>query len=828
MLQKLAQDLRYSSRMLRTNPGFTAMAVLTLALGIGANSAIFSMVDVVLFRPLPIAKADEVVRLAQGKTKDAATWWGFVSFPSYLAYREHSTSFSELAAYLDKYPVNLSAPKLTADRVDAGMVTGNYFETLRVLPQIGRTIRPEDDIPGAAPVLMLSDNYWRSHFHRGTGVLGTTLLIDGEPFTVVGITPPGFGGVAFENYPEVWLPMSGGFRVDPLLQNEIPHQDQAFLPFGVVGRLKPGVSLAQAQAELDVVAAQLGAGKAEPREGTDWKRPWPVLVSALEAARGDRSHFSMLILGIVLLVLLIACADVSGLLLARSEARQKETAIRLALGAPRSRIISLHILEGLLVSIAGAIVGCLFGAWMARIISLSWLVSLPIPLEHSDSILDLRVLAFTIAAAFVAGIASSLGPALRYSRSQLMVMIQGESRVARAASRRVSLQSLLVITQIIASVILLAGAGLLVHTVWNVSRIHLGFDPDHTIGASTDPIRLGYSKTAAAALLDPLLDAVRSQPGVESAAIGSLPLQGGAHTTVAMEGNRSASKEREWIQLMGISPGYFKTLRIPLLRGRDFTDSDNHDSAGVAIINEAIAQAFWPNQDPIGKHIEHVGPRDDILEIIGVAGDVAPANLRGLPVHTVYMPMAQRYLMFPWQPDITFLARTSGDPQILASALRASIARVNPGLPMFHLRTMREQAATGFSEQRFLRQVLLMAALLATVLSAGGVYGLVSYATQCATHEFGIRMALGAQRRNIVWIVLQKGLGLSLLGVGLGIGAALALARLLTSLLYGVASTDPITFAGVALLIVIVTLMSCYLPARRATQVDPLVAMRTE
>jgi putative ABC transport system permease protein len=827
MLQVLVQDLRYAARMLWKNPGFTAVAVLTLALGIGANTAIFSMVDIVLFRPLPITKPSEVVRLAEGKTKHAATWWPFTSFPAYLAYRDQNTVFSSLAAYVDRFPVNVSAARMSADRVDPGMVTGNYFQTLGVRAEIGRTIRPEDDLTGAAPVVMLSYEYWRNHFRLDGGALGTTLLVDGQPFTVVGVTPRGFGGVAYENLPEVWLPMTYAFQVDPLLRSEIPHKDEKFTPVGVVGRLKPGISLAHAQAQLDVVAAQIGAGSRDP-EGTRWTRPWPILVPAADAARRDRTYFSTLVLGIVLLVLLIACADVSGMLLARSEARQKEIAIRRALGAPRFRIISLQVMEGLLVSVLGAILGCLLAGWAARALLASRPVILPIPLERTASILEFRVLAFTALAALIAGIVSSLAPALRYSRSHLALMIQGETRVIRAAARRISLQSLLVVMQITASVILLAGAGLLVRTLWQASRIQLGFDPDHAVGASTDPIRQGYSKSASAALLDPLVDALRAQPGVASAAIGRLPLQGGVGTVVVMEGQRSSSKEQEWVQLTGVTPGYFDTLGIPLLRGRDFTHADNHDGAGLAIINQAIAQAFWPNQEPIGKHIEHVGPHADTLEIIGVAGNVAPADLRGSPVHTVYIPAAQAYLMFPWQPDITLLARTSGDPQSLVPVLRNAIASVDPGLPMFHVRTMREQLATTMARERFLGRLLLVVAVLATVLSAAGVYGLVSYATQRATQELGVRMALGAQRSNVFWLVLRRGLILGLSGVTLGLGSALALRRLLISLLYGVSPSDPVTFAAVGMLMMVVALLACYLPARRATQVDPMVSLRSE
>jgi putative ABC transport system permease protein len=830
VLHTIAQDLRYAVRMLWKNPGFAVVSVLTLALGIGANTAIFSMVDAVLFRPLPIAKPGEVVRVAEGTTRHAATWWPFTSFPAYLDYRDQSAVFSSLAAYVDRFPVNLSAPapRLTADRVDAGMVTGNYFQTLGVPAEIGRTIRPDDDLSGAAPVVMLSYECWRTRFHFDRSVLGSSLIVDGQQFTVVGISKPGFGGVGFENLPEVWLPMAYAFQIDPLLRTEIPHQDQAFMPFGVVGRLKPGVTVAQAQAQLDVAGAQRGAGQPDARYGPNWTRPWPVLVPATDAARGDRPHFALLVLSVVLVVLLIACADVSGMLLARSEARQKELAIRLALGAPRSRIVSMQLTEGLLVSILGAVLGCVVAAWSAHLLAASTQLILPIPLERAASVLDLRVLVFTAAAAVMAGIVSSLAPALRYSRSHLALAIQGETRAVRAISRRISLQGLLVVMQIAASVILLVGAGLLVRTLRQASQIHLGFDPDHTVAASTDPIRQGYSKAASAALLDPLLDGLRAQPGVTTAAIGQLPLRGSHSTVVVMEGHHSSAKEQEWVQFMGVSPGYFETLGIPLLRGRDFTRADNHDGAGLAIINQAIAQTFWPSQDPVGKHIEHVGPRDQTFEIIGVAGNVAQPDLRRSPLDTVYVPVAQAYLMFPWQPDISLLARTTGDPQTIVPAVRNAIAGVDPRLPTFDVRTLRDQLATTLAEERFLGKLLLVVAILATILSAAGVYGLVSYATQRATQEFGIRMALGAQRSNVLWLVLQRSLILGLSGVAIGIAAALGLTRLLAHLLYGVSPNDPATFAAMGALMMTVTLLASYLPAHRATRVNPLVALRNE
>jgi predicted permease len=823
------QDIRYGLRMLRRNPGFAAIATLTLALGIGSNTAIFSLVDVVLFRPLPIVKSSEVVRIDAGRTKDhASAGWRWMSFPSYREYRDNADAFSGLAAYLDRLPVNFSIASLGSERVDAGMVTGNYFQILGVNAALGRVIAPADDIPGAPPVVMLGHDFWRRHFSSDASVIGTTAVVDGQEFTVVGIAPASFGGVSFENFPGIWLPMSCGFQIDPLLKSQMPLNSLSYSPFGVIGRLKHGISILQAQAQLDALAERVGAGKLEPSEGSNFVRPWPVLVPVTEDARHDRAGYSLIVLSIVGLVLLIACADAAGLLLARAEGRRKEFAVRQALGATRIRIIRLQVIEALLISFAGAIIAGFLAYWGAQVLTASAPPILPIPLERAASILDTRILGFTALVAIFAGVLSSVVPALRFSRSNLIDVIKGESRTVNSISRRISLQNLLVIVQVAASVLLLVGAGLFMRTLWRASHVALGFDPDHTVAASTDPIRQGYDKAAAAALLNPLLDSLRVQPGVESAALGFLPLQGGMGTVVLPEGHQPASGEEDWVQIVMASPGYFTTVGIPMLSGRDFTSSDTANAPGVAIINAAMAQAYWPGQNPVGKHIEHVGPHDQTFEVIGTVGNTAPQDLRKTPGALVYVPIVQGYLVFPWQPDITLLARTSGDPRTLIPALRSAVARVNPHLPVFRVRTMRDQIATTLAEQRFLAQLLYFFAVLATVLSAAGVYGLFSYTTQRSTHEFGVRIALGAQSRDVLWVVLRRGLLLTVAGLVIGFGAAVWLTRLLTSFLFGVSPTDPITFAGVALLIVAVAVVASYLPARSASRVDPMIVLRHE
>ncbi len=778
MFSHFFQDFRYSVRALRKNPGFTAIAVVTLALGIGANTAIFSMVDKVIFRPLPIAHPEELVRVFNGQARGNAVS-AFVSLPNYLEYRDGMGAFSGLAAYCDRFPANVSAGRFGTERLDAGFVTANYFSVLGTKAELGRTMIPADDAANAPPVVMLSYGFWQRHFAHDASVLNTQVLVDGQSFTVVGVTPAGFGGIDFTNFPEIWVPLSHAVKVDPLLKSQIPIKHQSFSPFGVVGRLKPGVTL--------------------------------------------------LLVGVVFLVLLIACADVAGLMLARSEARQREVAVRLALGGPRHRIIALHVSEGLIVSTLGATLGCGLAAAGLRVLVHYSPVSLSFPLEHVSSILDLRVLLFTALMSVFAGLISTFAPALKYSKSGIVQAIHGAtSSGSTAFARRLSPQSAVVVLQLAASVLLLVGAGVMARTLWNASQIKFGFNPNHAAGASTDLIRQGYDKNAAAAMLDPLLDSLRAQPGVEACAIGPLPLQGAQTTVVKLEGYESADAKKDSVQIPRVTPGYFSTLGIPLFAGRDFKRADNAGAPGVAIINRTMANQYWPNQSPLGKHIDHVGTHDQSFEIVGVVADTAGYDVRQTPGPVVYLPLAQAYLMFPWQPDVTLLARGSGDSHLMLSAIRAAVSKVDSGLPVFRERTFAQQIENTLEDEKFMGRLLMLFALVAVTLAAAGVFGLISYSTARATRAFGIRIALGATREHILWLVLRRGLSLVIAGLVIGIGSALWLTKIIASQLFGVSPTDPLTFVAVALAMTMVSLAACFIPARRATRVDPMIALRSE
>lgn len=827
MLGNLFQDLRYSARMLWKNPTTTFVAVLTLALGIGANTAIFSIIDVVLFRPLPVSNPNQLVRIFNGETRGNAGW-KYLSLPEFQDYRDQSIVFSGLAAYVDRFPANVSAGKFGTERVDAGMVTGNYFQVIGASAEMGRTLLSSDDRKDSAPVIMLGHNFWKRHFPLDASVLGSQILVDGQWFSVIGVMPAGFGGVSFENFPEVWLPLAYGVQIDPLLKSQIPQNHKSFAPFGAIGRLNPNVSAAQAQAQMNALGERLGAGKPDAAEGPDWKRSWPVLVPVTDAARRANAQISFLLLGIVLLVLLIACADVAGLMLARSETRQKEIAVRLALGGPRSRIIMLHLAEALLISAMGAILGCIFAAVGTPMVVLAAPATLDLPLDRASSILDFRVLAFTGIIALASALISAAVPALKYSRTELVLGIKSDSGRSSAVGRRFSAQAILVVMQVAASVLLLVGAGLLTRTLWHAAQVRLGFEPDHTVVASTDFIRQGYEKNAAANLLNPLLDSLLAQPGVESAALGPPPMSANMSTSVKLEGHVIGEGKKDGILGSRVSPGYFNTVGIPLLRGRDFTRSDSAHSPGAAIISEAAARKYWPHENPVGKHIEQVGIHDQTFEIVGIVGDIANYNLRREPPAIFYFPLNQSYLMFPWQPDVSMLARGPGEPGALLGAIRQAVAGVDSGLSVFHTMTLNEHVAGALGQEKFLAKLLLVFALVATILAAAGVFGLMAYSTERGTHDFGIRMALGAQAHHVLWLVLRNGLMLASTGLIVGLGAALYLTRLVTSLLFGVSPNDSVTFIAVAAVTLLVALMACYLPARRATRVDPLIALRNE
>ena len=823
----VARDARFGLRMLVKNPGFTAVAVLTLALGIGANAALFSVIDSVVFRTLPVARPAELVDVGSSATKQSPGGPG-VSWPGYVEYRDLSASpFSGLAAYTDRVQVTLAQEDTAGRPSTAAAVTGNYFDLLGVRAARGRLIEPGDDTAGGSDAVVLGYRYWESEFAASPAAIGATLRINGAPYLIVGVTPKDFYGIGLNNIPEIWLPMSSAIRVEPIYKTQMQLPGNPF--FRVVGRMKPGVTLDQARLQMRIAGEQLGAGKtstyvypftgAGGRKVSDpYERPFPLLVPVSELAGQKWRELSAVLGGVIVLVLLIVACDLASLLLARAERRQREIAIRLALGASRMQIIRSLIVEGVLLSGFGAAAGLLLAAWSVKILVATGPPQLGLPLGAATSVLDWRVLIFTACIAVATGVAFSLAPALRAARADVLTALKSDSHGTASGNSRATLRGGLIVFQIAASVLLLAGAGLLLRTLWGVSRVQLGFPTERVFVGDLNLAKQGYETSAAKIFLANLLETERAVPGVRSVALGTPP-------SLGIGVQLSPGK----FSMMMISHNYFNTLGLPMLRGRDFTELDRDAAPYVGIVNETMAREFWPGQDAVGQHIHNALPMIDAnVEIVGVVPDIRKGGIGGPVPPTLYVSVIQFYSAYPWPISTSLLARVDGDARGSIPAILAAAAKLDKRLVLLRPQTIAQRNASAYSEQRFIGWLLGIFAALAVVLAATGLYGLISYTTAARTREIGVRMALGAERRDILRLILRSGIVLALVGVTVGLCAAAALTKYIASLLYGVRAIDPVTFAGVAILLLGVALMASYVPARRAAKLDPMVALRYE
>jgi putative ABC transport system permease protein len=825
----LWQDVRFGLRMLAKNPGFTAVAVLTLALGIGANAALFSVIDSVVFRTLPVARVAELVDVGSTATKNF-TAGPSISWPLYLEYRDQASSpFTGLAAYIDRLQVTLAPEGGTGAPATAAVVTGNYFELLGVGAARGRMIERDDDVAGDGnDVVVLNNRYWKREFGARADAVGAKLRINGTPYLIIGVTPKDFFGIGLNRIPDVWLPMSSATRVEPIYRTQMQLPGNPY--FRVVGRMKPGVTIEQAGAEMQVAAAQLGAGKtttyvypftaAGGRKVSDpFEKPWPLL-APVAALAGERwKELSAVLGGVIVLVLLIVASDLASLLLARAERRQREIAIRLALGASRIQIIRALLVEGLLLSGFGAAAGLVLGGWSVKLLVATGPPDLGLPLGAAASILDWRVLIFTLSIAAATGIAFSLAPAMRAARADVLTALKSDSRGAASGKPRATLRGGLIVFQIAASVLLLSGAGLLLRTLWSASHIQLEFPPEHVLVAGMNLAKQGYGPDAAKAFPDKMHDAITAVPGARAVAFGTVPGLGVGATP---------QRAGDFV-FNTISPGYFATLNLPLLRGREFTAQDREGAPFVAIVNQTMAREFWPGQEAVGQRLPHISPMlDATVEIVGVVPDTRKPGMGGPMTAGLYVPIVQFYSAYPWPIAPSLLVRSDGDARALLPGVVAAVARLDRNLVLLQPQTIAQRNAATFSEQRFIGWLLVIFAALAVVLAATGLYGLISYTTAARTREIGVRMALGAERRDVLRLILRGGFALAVAGVAVGVGAAVALTRYIASLLYGVRAIDPVTFVGVAVLLLGVALIASYVPARRAAKLDPMVALRYE
>ena len=810
----LWQDLRYGARMLTRNPGFTAVAVLTLALGIGANTAIFSVINAILLRPLPYHDPGRVMFVLGWDLRRDAMRFN-VSFPDFLDLREQNQVFDQMAAHR-YWSVNLTGLE-QPERLQGYRVTTNVFSLLGIEPFLGRTFLPDEGQPGTNRVVVLNHGLWKRRFGSDPEVIGRELTLHGQDYTVIGVMPPKF------EYPQ--LNFKGDLWV-PLPFNPGQARANRSSSFGVVAvaRLKPGLPVQQAQAEIDTLCRRL------EQQYPDTNANLGVRVIPMHEMLVRPFRLALLMLmGAVAFVLLIASANVTNLLLARHVARQKEFAIRAALGAGRLRLIRQLLAESLLLSLLGGGLGVLLALWSVDLMRASipeFIVrAMPSVLEIG---IDKQALAFTLLLSLLTVLVFGLVPAVRASRLDLREALQEGGRSSTDSGRH-RLRSLLVVSEVALSLVLLVGAGLMIRSFGNLLKVNPGFDSENVMAMNVSLPRDRYpGPRQITAFFRAVLERIAALPGVQSAGVvNTLPLStSNATSAFTIEGGPApAPGEIPRTDFRIITPDYFQAMGIPLMKGRRFTEGDDEAAPDVVIINQALARRYFPDEDPISRRIRfgRPGSQGMWLEIVGIIGDVRHWDLISAPQAEAYVPLQQSP-----QRNMTVVLRAATDPTGLATAVRSEIQSVDPNQPVFNIKTMEEILARSLLPQTFPMALMAIFAGLALLLAAVGIYGVISYSISRRTHEIGIRMALGAQPRDIFKLVVGQGMVLTLAGVGVGLAASFALTRFLQSLLFGVSATDPATFAGVALLLAAVALLACYLPARRATKVDPMVALRYE
>jgi predicted permease len=808
-METLWQDVKFGARMLAKNPGFTAVAVLTLSLGIGVNSSMFSLVDAALLRSLPVQRPEELVLVAT-RTTEGGLHTDF-SYPLFSALREADQDMLEIFAYSDS-AFGASVGERT-ERVRGEFVSANYFSALGVRPLFGSAFTPHDEKPGAPAAVVIGHSLWQRFFASDASVLGKILKVDGLPFSVVGVAPQNFRGVIRGQPSELWitLPHYATLTNRPQLLSQ---RTTSWMTLG--GRLKPGVPVAQAQAAM---TARLPEGFEVARGPGAWD------VVLTPAPAGDMVLLEtaerplQLLFGAVVLILLIACANVANLLLARAQVRQKEIGIRIALGATRARLVRQLLTESVLLAAAGGSLGLVFALWATDLTEVVR-TSVGISVEAS---LNARVLGFAMAVSMATAILFGMVPAIRASRADLVPVLKGAAGPDKSGRRILPpLRHLLVVLQVALSVVLLVGAGLFLRSLVKLQAVDTGFRGDQVLAMSLDLRLQGYDEARGKNFYQQLLEQSGSLPGVQSASLASaLPVTAGG-SRLQRPGNltRPPVNESISIDIVTVTPRFFETVGLPLVRGRDFRTLDTEKSARVTIVNETMAEKFWPGRDPVGESFFDGG---DTFAVVGVARNTKYRSLRESPRMTMYIPLAQDY-----SRSMNLLVRTAGAPYDLLPAVRQQVRALDAAFPVFNIRTMPEHVGRSIFVERMQAVLLVVFGLLAMALASLGMYGVMAYTVAQRTREVGIRMALGAQKRDVLGLVVRQGLQLVILGTAVGVAGALALTQVLRSLLYEISATDPWTFSGAALLLVTVALLACYVPARRAARVDPMVALRYE
>ncbi|HKA19156.1 MAG TPA: ABC transporter permease [Blastocatellia bacterium] len=811
----LVKDVRYGARMLLRRPGLTVIAVITLALGIGANTAIFSLVNTVLLRPLPVDRPEELVSVnSVAPTGDSNI--PVFSYPNYRDYRDRNDVLSGLLAYRFS-PISVSDNGVNV-RMWAYLVSGNYFEVLGVKPALGRFFTMEQDqAAGADPVAVITYNCWQKRFGASPDVIGKDVIINGRTFSIIGVAQPGFYGSEISYVPEMWFPtaMLSTIEPGPDYRN---HRNSA--NFFVQGRLKPGVTISQAEGALKSIASQLATEYPNENENKTISLSPPGLFGAF--MRGPIVGFAGVLMAVVGLVLLLACTNLANLLLARATERRKEIAIRLAIGASRSRLIRQLLTESVLLALLGGAIGLTLAYWLVDAMT-SLRPPMDIPLSTSVHI-DYRVLLFTAIVSALTGVVFGLIPALQTTRPDLVPALKDETSIA--GYRRSWLRSGLVVFQVSLSLLLLICAGLVLRGLQRAQLMNPGFTAQHAIELSFDLSLQGYDAARTKTFKRQLLDRVRTLPSIQYAGIADyVPLSMNLNNNnIFVEGapqERGANIPSSMTGYAG--PGYLEALGVDLLEGRDFTDQDGDSRPRAAIVNESFGRRFWPGESAVGKRFSFEGAGGPWVDVVGVVRDGKYFSLSEDPSPFVYVnlrPESGSYL--------TLIVRTASDPQQMIAAIRSEFQRIDSNLPVYGAKTMTEHMALPLFPARVAAILLGSFGMLALILAAIGIFGVMSYLVSQRTREIGIRMALGASTQGILRLVVGHGLKLIGLGMGIGLVAAVAGTRLMSGLLYGVSATDSLTFGAIAVLLIAVAMLACYLPARRATQVDPMIALRCE
>jgi putative ABC transport system permease protein len=804
-MESLRQDIRYGWRMLRKSPGFTFVALVALALGIASTTAIFSVVDTVLLHPLPYPDADRILSVSESQ-RSTGEGGGAVSPANYLDWATQNHVFSYMAASRS-WPLNLTGGD-RPERVRGTVTTADFFALVGCRPILGRTLLPDDNKPGNDHVVVLGYPLWVRRFGSDAGIIGHEITINGEPYAVVGVMPANFNP---DEYGELWLPSRWGVPVNLLTPNEDPRPGRDTHYLHAWARLKPGVSLQQAQEEMNAIALRLE--KQYPKSNED---AGVSLISMQDDMVSDIRPVLWILLVAVAFVLLIGCGNVANLLLARATTRSREMSLRAALGASRLRVIRQLLTESVLLALMGGVVGVLLAAW-----AVPALLAMSPPDIRSFTTVGVNrdVLVFSIVVSLLSGILFGLAPALNASRGDLNEALKEGERGSTGGHGRT--RSALVVAEVGLSLILLVGSGLLVKSFVHLMQVDPGFDPNHllvfSVGLppSTEPWRQDdfYRQ---------VVDRLGMLPGVQSAgAVSRLPLVGGnSDRSFKLPGDTKSYDA----DIRVAAPNYFQTMGIPLLKGRGLTEQDTQGSAQVAVVNDAFAQNIFPGQDPIGKYIVNFGPSPNQIQIVGVIGNVRHVGLATAPRPEAYLPFGQAH----W-PSVFMVVRTKmSDPLSLTSAVQNAVWSVSKDVPLADIRTMQDVIANSVLRRKFTMLLLAIFAGLAMLLAAIGLYGVMSYSVSQRTHEIGIRMALGAQKTDVLKLVVRQGMWLVALGLLLGVLASVAATRLMAGLLFGVSATDPLTFSVVAALLASVALAANLVPARRATKVDPMVALRHE